>query len=292
MDNLKKDLVSMTGFGRAQREWDGGMVTVEVRSLNHRFLEVSVRSPRDLLYLESDIKKMARDFFSRGKVETFITLEGGIKGFGVDIEKAKEVFDSLKSVADLTGDNVRLEHVLSVGDVIKWNEKTDAGSLGDLVLDVCSEAFKKMAEHRIREGTAIKEDLSGRVISMRKMADDMAPLAEEIPARIAENIREFLGKVGAGEVVDRQRLEGEIAMLSQKADVSEEFTRIAAHLNAMEEALGAGGPAGRRMDFLIQELVREVNTIGSKAGAVELSGIVVDFKSELEKVREQVQNVE
>lgn len=287
-----KPLVSMTGFGRAQAEWEGGTVTVEVRSLNHRFLEVSVRSPRDFLYLEPEIKKIARNIYSRGKVETFITLEGGIKGFGVDLEKAQQVLDSLQGVAELTGDKVSLEHVLSVGDVIKWNEKTDVKSLADRILDVCKQAFEKMVEHRIQEGAAIREDLSDRVSSMRKMTEDMAPLAEEVPIRIAENIREFLEKVDAGEAVDRQRLEGEIAMLSQKADVSEELTRLGAHLNAMEEALTAGGPAGRRMDFLIQELVREVNTIGSKAGAVEISGIVIDFKSELEKVREQVQNVE
>ncbi len=285
-------LKSMTGYGRAESDWEAGRVTVEVRSLNNRFLEVSVRAPKDLLFLDNELKKDARERFSRGKIEIYVSLEGGIRGFAVDLEKARQVLSALEGVAELSGDEVRLEHVLSVGDVIRWNEKTDVKGLADVVLSVTGQALDRMGEHRVQEGSAIQKDLAGRLENLRNMRVKMAPLAESVPERIAENLEEFLKRIEKNELIDNQRLEAEIALLSQRADVCEELNRIETHLDAMEKALFEGGPAGRRMDFLIQELVREVNTIGSKAGVVDLSSIVVDFKTELERVREQVQNIE
>lgn len=285
-------LKSMTGYGRAESDWEAGRVTVEVRSLNNRFLEVSVRAPKDLLYLDNELKKNARERFSRGKIEIYISIEGGIKGFSVDIEKARQVLTALEGVAELSGDEVKLEHVLSVGDVVRWNEKADVKGLSDVVLSVTGQALDRMSEHRVQEGSAIQKDLAGRLKNLRDMSMKMPSLAESVPERIAENLDEFLKRIEKNEVIDNQRLEAEIAILSQKADVSEELNRLETHLDAMEKALSEGGPAGRRMDFLIQELVREVNTIGSKAGVVDLSSIVVDFKTELERVREQVQNIE
>jgi uncharacterized protein (TIGR00255 family) len=282
----------MTGYGRAESDWEAGRVTVEVRSLNNRFLEVSVRAPKDLLFLDNELKKNARERFSRGKIEIYISIEGGIKGFSVDIEKARQVLTALEGVAELSGDEVKLEHVLSVGDVVRWNEKADVKGLADVVLSVTGQALDRMSEHRVQEGSAIQKDLAERLKNLRDMSMKMPPLAESVPERIAENLDEFLKRIEKNEVIDNQRLEAEIALLSQKADVSEELSRLETHLDAMEKALSEGGPAGRRMDFLIQELVREVNTIGSKAGVVDLSSIVVDFKTELERVREQVQNVE
>jgi len=282
----------MTGYGRAESDWEAGRVTVEVRSLNNRFLEVSVRAPKDLLFLDNELKKNARERFSRGKIEIYISIEGGIKGFSVDIEKARQVLTALEGVAELSGDEVKLEHVLSVGDVVRWNEKADVKGLADVVLSVTGQALDRMSEHRVQEGSAIQKDLAERLKNLRDMSMKMPPLAESVPERIAENLDEFLKRIEKNEVIDNQRLEAEIAILSQKADVSEELSRLETHLDAMEKALSEGGPAGRRMDFLIQELIREVNTIGSKAGVVDLSSIVVDFKTELERVREQVQNVE
>ncbi len=282
----------MTGYGRAESDWEAGRVTVEVRSLNNRFLEVSVRAPKDLLFLDNELKKNARERFSRGKIEIYISIEGGIKGFSVDIEKARQVLTALEGVAELSGDEVKLEHVLSVGDVVRWNEKADVKGLADVVLSVTGQALDRMSEHRVQEGSAIQKDLAERLKNLRDMSMKMPPLAESVPERIAENLDEFLKRIEKNELIDNQRLEAEIAILSQKADVSEELSRLETHLDAMEKALSEGGPAGRRMDFLIQELVREVNTIGSKAGVVDLSSIVVDFKTELERVREQVQNIE
>ncbi len=285
-------LKSMTGYGRAESDWEAGRVTVEVRSLNNRFLEVSVRAPKDLLFLDNELKKNARERFSRGKIEIYISIEGGIKGFSVDIEKARQVLTALEGVAELSGDEVKLEHVLSVGDVVRWNEKADVKGLADVVLTVTGQALDRMSEHRVQEGSAIQKDLAERLKNLRDMSMKMPPLAESVPERIAENLDEFLKRIEKNELIDNQRLEAEIALLSQKADVSEELSRLETHLDAMEKALSEGGPAGRRMDFLIQELVREVNTIGSKAGVVDLSSIAVDFKTELERVREQVQNIE
>ena len=284
-------LMSMTGFGRASTDSERGRVTLEVRSLNHRFLEVTVRSPRDFLYLDPEVRRMVRERCSRGKVEANVTIEGRTAAMEVDLNGVEKTVAALENVAALVNDSVRLDHILAAGDILTQRQE-DTEDLERQILDSLSAALDRLVEHRAREGAALQKDIRSRVAELRRVTADMVPLAATVPARALKQIGDTLDRIDMGESVDRQRLEAEAALLAQRADISEEMTRLAVHLDSLEETLTRGGPVGRRIDFILQEIQREVNTIGSKAGITGISPLVVDFKSELEKIREQVQNVE
>lgn len=285
-------IYSMTGFGRAVTESARGSVSVEIRSLNHRFLDVSIRAPKEFLYLDPDLRKAAREKLSRGKVEIYISLAGEKADLVVDVERATEVAQGLARVAEVVGDEVKLDHLLTVGDIVRSGEVDDPESKAEMILETAREALDRLVQHRQREGKALALDLVGRIDRLKELKSQVEDLAGTAPERARKNITEFLRKIDLGGKVDPQRLEAEIALLAQRADVSEEITRLRAHLDSLEDNLKAGGTVGRRIDFFLQEIQREVNTIGSKTGLAEISSLVVDLKSELEKIREQAANIE
>jgi uncharacterized protein (TIGR00255 family) len=294
-DNVKKkssSISSMTGYGRGVKETSDGSVSVEVRSLNHRFLDVSIRAPKEFLYLDPELRKVARKRLSRGKVEIIISLEGKHSDLVVDIDRAAEAARGLAQVAEVVGDQVRLDHVLAVGDIVRSVDTSDPQSKAEIIIGAANEALDRLLAHREEEGRALGLDLFQRASYLRELKIQIEELAGSAPDRARKNITDYLQKIDMGGKIDPQRLEAEVALLAQRADVSEEITRLQAHLDSLEDNLKAGGTVGRRIDFILQEIQREVNTIGSKTGLVEISSLVVDFKSELEKIREQVQNIE
>lgn len=283
---------SMTGYGRAIGESPEGRVTVEVRSLNHRYLEVFVRAPRSIMCLEPEIRKLVKDRISRGKVELFISLEGPSSGVIVDLHRALETAGALRSIADSLGDKVRLEHVLAVGEITAGPEQeVTSGTMG-MVLESAGKALDHLVDHRTVEGKALAKDITVRIEELCLTVETIEMLSPEVPVRVRKQVEDFLSGVNLGDLVDPQRLEVEIAMVSQRSDVAEEIIRLKTHISAFKKSLSSGGSVGRRMDFLLQEMQREINTIGSKSGLKEISRKVVDFKAGLEKVREQVQNIE
>jgi uncharacterized protein (TIGR00255 family) len=282
----------MTGYGRTTGETALGRVTVEVRSLNHRYLDISVRAPKNLLYLDPEIRLLVRECVSRGKVEVSIALEDRPPELAVDIGRAMEVTKTLRKVAESIGDNVRLEHILAVGEVVIPGEVEMNPESGEAVLTFVADALDNMVEHRIREGRSLAVDLSTRVEELNSLAAGMEELAPRMPDRARQQIQQFLSGVNLTDRLEPQRLELEVALISQKSDITEEITRLKTHMSSFSRTISVGGVAGRRMDFLIQEIQREVNTIGSKSMLPEISQLVVDFKTGLEKVREQVQNIE
>ena len=283
---------SMTGFGRAATETPAGRLTVEVRTLNSRHLEVSVKGPRELAGLEMDVRRAARERLERGKVDVFLTLESAAREFVVDRERAAAVTKALGEVGDLLGDRVRLEHVLAVGDVLRRGEGPEEAELKGWVSETLGRAIDGVDAHRCAEGRAMAEDIATRLQCLARTTDLVAQAAAAVPQRVLAQIREAISRLELGSAADPGRLEAEAALLAQRADVAEELTRLRAHLASFEETLRQGGAVGRRLDFLIQEIGREVNTIGSKAGAGGVASLVVEFKTEMEKVREQVQNIE
>lgn len=286
------DVKSMTGYGRSTGETDLGRITVEVRSLNHRHLDVTVRASRNLMHLEPAIRNMIRERVSRGKVEVFMTFEVRPPQFVIDIDRALEVARSLEKVASSIGDTVRLEHVLAVGEITQTGEREVDDETGSVILQAAGDALGNMIEHRVKEGKALALDLASRLVQLDGICEEIDRIAPNVPVRARENTIQFLEKLELGERVDPQRIEMEIAIQAQRADISEEITRLAAHRESLLQTLSGGGVIGRRLDFLIQEIHREINTIGSKSGMPEISAKVVDFKSGLEKMREQVQNIE
>ncbi len=283
---------SMTGFGRATADTPSGRLTVEVRTLNSRHLEVAVKGPRELGHLEMEVRRIVRERFDRGKADVYLTMDWAPREFVVDRERASSVADALGEVAARLGDRVRLEHVLAVGDVLRLLEGVGEGELQDCVLATLGRALDAVVAHRQEEGRAMAEDVAARVQHLVRMADLVAKAAATAPSRLAAQVKDALSRLDMGTAVEVGRLEAEVALLAQRADVAEELTRLRTHLAAFGETLQKGGAVGRRLDFIIQEIGREINTIGSKAGAGGVASLVVEFKTELEKVREQIQNLE
>jgi uncharacterized protein (TIGR00255 family) len=282
----------MTGFGRSITELPLGRVTVEIRSLNHRYLEVGCKLPRDLMWAEAAIRNLARKRLARGKVEIYVGVEASSLEISVDLDRARLIADSLQPLASELGDEVTLDHILAVGDITGSVRQEEDEEVAVQVMDAVGEAFDRLVEHRLTEGRKLADDIASRILVLRELHGDLEPAGREAAARGRQILEDYLAELDLKEAVDEQRLEAEIAILAQKADVSEEITRLGIHLEEMDKILAEGGAAGRKMDFLIQEINREINTIGSKAQLAGAAATVVDFKAELEKIREQVQNIE
>lgn len=282
----------MTGYGRSTGETALGRVTVEVRSLNHRHLDAMVKAPRSLMHLDPEIRSMVREYLSRGKVEVFLILEDRPLEFAVDADRALEVARSLENIASAIGDKVRLEHILAAGEIVQSSERAIDDEVKSVILKTAAKALGNMVDHRQEEGKALALDLTSRMDELTRISIAIEEKAPDVPVRVKQNIVQYLADLDLGERVEPQRLEMEVAMLAQRADIAEEITRLRTHRESFSEALSGGGVIGRRLDFLIQEIQREINTIGSKSGIPEISQWVVDFKTGLEKVREQVQNIE
>ena len=289
---IQAGIASMTGYVRASDESSAGNLTVEVRSLNHRYLEIAVRAPKTVMSLEPEIRALVRDRVSRGKVELFISLDNRGSVFTVDSRRADEIARALQGIAEIVGDTVRLEHILAAGDIVVVNESEIPSDLAERILKTTGEAITVMVDHRRTEGEALSRDLVARIGDLSLMVTEIEKLASEVPHRAHQQMKDFLRGIDLRGPVDPQRLEVEIAFLAQKSDVSEEITRLRAHLEAFSTTLSSGGAVGRRMDFLLQEIQREINTIGSKSAHPAVSKLVVDFKTGLEKIREQIQNIE
>ncbi len=288
----KSGVASMTGYGRSTGETAFGRITVEVRSLNHRHLDVMVRAPRSMMHLDPEIRTMVRERVSRGKVEVFLVLEDRPLDFVIDTDRALDVAKALEKVAVSIGDKVRLEHILAAGEIVQSSEREFDEEVTSVVLLAAGQALGNMVEHRHEEGRALAQDLVLRMEELNTISNGIEDIAPDAPKRARQNIIQFLADLDLGERVEPQRLEVEVAILAQRSDITEEVTRLRTHQDSFRDALSNGGVIGRRLDFLIQEIQREINTIGSKSGIPEISERVVDFKTGLDKVREQVQNIE
>ena len=291
---------SMTGYGRAEAVLDGQKFSVEVKSLNHRFLEISLRLPAMLSALEMEIKKKIAELLLRGKIDVTIRREAqGDAENGhalvLNLPLARNYFavlSQLKQSLDLK-DEISLEMIASQKDVFLTAESPqDMASLWKGLMLILDEALAGMMEMRRREGESLSQDLSDRLEVMEKRLngiEEMAPqVVLEYQKRLSERVRELTG----GLVVDETRLSQEVAILAEKSDITEEIVRLRSHLGQFLEMLDGEEAIGRKVDFLIQEMNREVNTIGSKSSDAHISRQVIEMKSELAKLREQVQNLE
>ena len=264
-------VASMTGYGRSSGESPAGRVTVEVRSLNHRYLEISVRAPKGIMFLEPEIRNLVRERFSRGKVELFISHGCDAPDFDIDLGRAGEVAKALREVAGIVGDTVRLEHLLAAGQILNARDPEIPEEMSQTILKTVAEALDRMLAHRRTEGKLLAMDLASRMEDLEDKVLRITGLAREVPDRVRRQMESFLENGRMSSIVDPQRLEAEIAMLAQKSDVTEEITRLNAHMGAFRTALSSGDPVGRRMDFLLQEMQREINTIGSKSSQHSLA---------------------
>ncbi|MEO6953317.1 MAG: YicC/YloC family endoribonuclease [Polyangia bacterium] len=293
-------LQSMTGFGRAEVHLDGRRLVVELRSVNHRFLELKVRLPREDAELEAELGKLVRARLLRGSVSLSLREEGDdptqADGPLVDTARAKQWALALGEVAVAVGaPPPSLELVCAQQGVLRPRApETTRPALLTAARAATDAALRSLSDTRAREGAELGRDLAGRLDTLGTLRDKVKVLADAEPelhkkklaTRLAALLDDRPGQV------DPQRLAQEVALLAERLDVNEELVRLAAHLDEARRLLGGKEAAGRRLDFLSQEIHREVNTIGSKSQSTDITATVIEMKAELERFREQVQNLE
>ena len=291
-------LRSMTGFGASDLATAAGRYTVEARSLNHRFLEITVRLPRELAPLEDRIRALVQGRVLRGRVEVAIMRENygkRLRTVRIDLDLAKafaSALNELKQALELPG-SPDLAMLSALPDLIRIEEqKEDLEAAWTAIAEGLEVALSRLVAMREGEGARLASDLGQRVRRLAERADEIerrAPLVvKEHAARLTRRIEELIGMPP----VDEGRLAAEVAIFADRSDIAEETTRLRSHLAQMQQMLIGDGPAGRTLEFLVQELGREANTIGSKANDVEISRAVIAVKGDLESLREQIQNLE
>jgi len=289
---------SMTGYGHGEVSNGDLSAAVEVRSVNSRFLEVMARLPRTLAQRESDVKEVVRSRISRGKVNVVVAVrhetmtETPLKINAAAAKAYYRLLNDLRKAVKLK-ENVKLEHLLRFSEVLEVDE-TEGADEGEwsLVKDAINRALDGMVQMRHDEGSELRKDVEGRIRLLEDSVGRIEALSKERIPEERDRIREREKRIVENGEVDEQRLELEIAILADKLDVTEECVRFRSHNRFFLEALRNDESSGRRLNFLIQEMNREVNTIGSKASNAAITHLVVQMKEELEKVREQLQNIE
>lgn len=291
-------LKSMTGFGQSQMEADGILWTIEISSVNSRFLDLQLRLPRTLAGAEFNLRKRATECLSRGKVTVTVSwenLKGGSVGAQLNTELAETYVHQLRKFKEklkLAGE-VSIDIIATLPDLFTSSFDSNENSARDKKLvEAMDDALKSLNEMRSSEGEKLADDIRTRLGlitgELHSLESEAESYARALAERIEIKIKSLLDEVS----IEPQRLAQEAAFLAERSDVTEERIRLAAHLEEFEKALKKGGSVGRRFNFLLQEMVREVNTIGSKTGELSVIQRVVRMKEELEKVREQVQNLE
>lgn len=290
-------VISMTGFGRSKAESGPYSVNVEIKTVNHRFCEFNIRMPRQLIKIEDKMKKKLNQHIRRGRVEVYVTLEGEgsvTRKVQVDWKLIEEYYQFINEAKEKYGieGQISLQDILNRTELV-YIEETEAGNeeLESLVLAAVDEAAVMLKQMRIAEGNELQKDLTANLFQMDAIVDELkgfAPrVAESYQERLTKRMQEFL----QGQV-DEARILTEVAVFADKVDINEEITRLKSHIQQFIQTLEEDEPIGRKLDFLVQEMNREANTIGSKANDSNIAKKVVEIKSLLEKLKEQIQNIE
>lgn len=289
---------SMTGFGRATASADGRELTIELKSVNHRYLDLSFRMPRHVSFIEDALRAKLAELLSRGHVDVYVDYKNNRSDAGkVVIDEA--LLSAYLIAARAAGEKFDLEDDMTLSaamrlpdvfDVEKAEEDREA--VAALAISALTGAAEQLRRARAQEGARLAQDLLARLDTMEGIAADVSVRApkvvEEYRAKLEERIAVLIAQVD----VDRQRLATEVALFADKASIDEELVRLGSHIVQMRELLGSAEAVGRRLDFVVQELNREFNTIGSKANDASIAQLVILGKAEIEKIREQVQNIE
>jgi uncharacterized protein (TIGR00255 family) len=284
---------SMTAFGRIEKAGDWGSAVWEIRSVNHRYLEMTVRLPEELRALEPGVRDRISASVARGKVECTLRFQQAGRGTRAAVAVNRELAAGLAAAAEALP--IRQAAPIDPLDLLRWpgvldNPVPDAEALAATLLSLLDDALSAMVETRRREGARIGALIEERCVASTALVSGLRPLLPEITRALRERYRQRAGELGV--TLDRDRLEQEIVLLSQKMDVAEEIDRMETHLAEVLRILRQSEPVGRRLDFLMQELNREANTLASKAGSMQLTNASVDLKVLIEQMREQIQNVE
>jgi uncharacterized protein (TIGR00255 family) len=294
----------MTGYGRGQSEGGGCRVTVEIRSVNHRFLDLKLRGAALESAQEEKLRQLVTQALTRGavSVSTRIDRTGSKSELRVDEEAARRVHGQLQELSELLGisGEIPLAMICNQPGVIvapeadAETEKAYAKLLADLIAKAGAEALSELSSMRLVEGTILRRDMDARLSVLQGLAGELSEHAKDTPEVAQKRLQERIDRLlkHAKVEVDPARLAQEVAIVADKLDITEELVRISAHLEQLAELINLSEPVGRKLDFLVQELGREFNTITSKSQSAKVAHLVVEAKAEMEKIREQVQNIE
>ena len=288
----------MTGYGRGARIVDGRDLTIELKSVNHRFLDLAFRMPRSFACLEDSLRQLMQSRLSRGHIDVFVTyrnLRDDSKSVAVDHALLNAYRSAMQEMSGLTGleDNARLTDYARMPDVLRVDEaEEDRDALKALALDCMNDAIDELLAMRVKEGERMGADIEARLCNIEKLTVGVAARAPQVVEEYRVRLTQRVTEIMEGQPVDLARITQEVAMYCDRVNIDEEIARMHSHLKGMRDAMASGAAVGRKLDFIVQEMNREANTMGSKASDIELVSHVVNLKSEIEKIREQVQNIE
>lgn len=292
-------IASMTGYGRGEVRNGDCEIFAEVRSVNNRFLDVQMKLPKSYFHYEQEIKNIVRNYVTRGRINIFVGLksnndENG-NGLGINREPAKiywKLINQLKKEFKIRG-RVKLEHLLQFPDIISYEETNGASeATWKLIETALITAMENLQDMRKREGQELANDLDGRIQSLNSQIDQIEKISAGRMGEELEKLRQRVKEILSVEGVDETRMETEIALMINRIDVTEECVRFRSHNKMFLDIMKAEEGGGRKLNFLLQEMTREANTIGAKANQADIAHLVVEIKEEVEKIREQVQNIE
>ncbi|MCT4594908.1 MAG: YicC family protein [Anaeromicrobium sp.] len=290
---------SMTGFGRGENADNNRQFTVEIKTVNHRYNDIVVRMPKKLNYLEENIKKLVKEKINRGRVEIYVSLENvGQSEVNISLNKELaggyiEVLRTLSKEFEII-DDISATFVSKFPEVVKIEDKEeDQEEIWNCLKVSVIGALDQLVNMRLKEGEKLALDIEKRCYTINNVVEEIKSrspkIVEEHRDKLRQRIEDMLGE---NYEIDEQRLAVEVAYMADKSNITEEIVRLKSHIEQLNNSLKSTGSIGRKLDFLIQEMNREINTIGSKTNDLEVTNYVVDVKSELEKIREQVQNIE
>ena len=288
---------SMTGFGRASLESNGKNYIIEIKTVNNKYSDITVKSPKRLSFMEDKIRKQIANRITRGKVEvsvSFFDFSNKSKNVVLNKEIAKEYIKQLREIADENNlsENISVVEIAKLPDILNSIDSDNDEEIASEALQCLNMALDSLIEMRKTEGENIKQDLLVRIERVQNLVDKIAEnskgIVEEYVSKLEKRVKEILKT----DVVDENRIAQEAVIYADKTSIEEELTRLNSHIVQFKELLNCDGPVGKKLDFMIQEMNRETNTIGSKAGSGEITKAVIDLKVELEDIREQIQNIE
>ena len=289
---------SMTGYGKSTLSVDGREYQMEIKSVNHRYLDISVKMPKTISYLEDTIKKQISEKIKRGRVDVFVTFENNSQeGRNIQINKelAKMYIKQLKELAEEEKilSNIEVMDIAKIPDILTVKADEDDEKIKEEIIQTTQEAVNKIIEMKSIEGSKIEQDLLARIDNIENKIEEISKkstgLIEEYVVKLEKRIKEILKT----EEIDKSRLAQEVVIYADKCSVEEEITRLRSHIYQFKSLItDQNETIGKKLDFIIQEMNRETNTIGSKANNLEITNGVIDIKTELEDIREQVQNIE
>ena len=288
---------SMTGYGKSSLSINSREYQVEIKTVNHKYIDVNIKMPRIISYLEEDVRKLVVSRIKRGKVDIQISFENYSKDGNevkINTELAQIYIQSLRELAEAENlsSNIEVTEITKLPDVLTIKSNLDEDETKEELLQVANEAIDKLIQMRKVEGEKISKDILDKIARIEQKNEEIFSLStgliEEYVVKLEARVKELLKT----EELDKSRLMQEVVIYADKCSVEEEVTRLRSHIYQLRYLINSEEPIGKKMDFLIQEMNRETNTIGSKANNLEITNIVVDIKTILEDIREQIQNIE